>query len=196
LRPLVFGVLLTLLVTLVIVPSQTHGWGYRYMHGLLGSVCLIAAWTWAQLIDALAPEVRARAMNALALACALSLLVLAPLRAWQAWSYVRPYARASAQIQSAKSDVVIIDDDSDIQFNSGTVTRNDPFLLRTPKVMALAAMNAASVRRLCGSGLRIEVFSGRNAAANGIDVVRTTPDQYAAGLRALMAQLKCSAPVG
>jgi len=197
LRPLVLGVLLTLLVMLVIEPTQVHGWGYRYMHGFLGSVCLIAAWTWARLTDALAPEGRARAMNALALACAFSLVVLGPLRAWQAWSYVRPYARADAQIQSAKSDVVIIDHDSDILFDMGTVTRNDPLLLRPPKVMALAAMNAAGVRRLCASGLRIEVFNGRDAAADGVDVVHNpTPGRYAATLRALMMQLKCGAPVG
>jgi len=197
LRPLLLGVLLTLVVMLVIEPTQVHGWGYRYMHGFLGSVCLIAAWSWAQLTDTLAREGRAKAMNALALACAISLAVLTPLRAWQAWSYVRPYARANAQIQDAKSDVVIIDHDSDLLFDMGTVTRNDPLLVRPPKVMALAAMNETAVRRLCASGLRIEVFNGRAAAADGVDVVHNpTPGRYAASLRALMAQLKCGAPIG
>jgi hypothetical protein len=197
LRPLVLGVVVTLVVMLVIEPTQVHGWGYRYMHGFLGSVCLIAAWSWAELTDGLALEPRGRAMNALALACAVSLVVLTPLRAWQAWSYVRPYARANAQIQTARSDVVIIDHDSDILFDMGTVTRNDPLLVRPPKVMALAAMSPASVLRLCGSGLRIEVFDGRDAAADGVDVVRNpTPSHYTASLRALMAQLKCGAPVG
>ena len=196
LRPLVLGVVLTLLVMLVIEPTQVHGWGYRYMHGFLGSVCLIAAWTWAELTDGLASAGRAKAMNALALACSISIVGLTPLRAWQAWSYVRPYAHANAEIQGARSDIVIIDHDSDLLFDMGTVTRNDPLLVRPPKVMALAAMTAAEVRKLCASGLRIEVFDGRDAAADGVDVVRNpTPGRYAAGLRALMAQLKCGSSI-
>lgn len=196
LRALIFGVVLLLAAMLVIEPTQVHGWGYRYMHGFLGSVCLIAAWTWAKVTDALAPEARAKSASALALACALSLVGLTPLRAWQAWSYVRPYARANALIQGAKADVVIIDHDSDILFDMGTVTRNDPLLQTPPKVMALAAMNEATVRRLCASGLRISIFDGRDAAAEGIDVVRNaTPSRYAARLRDLMAQLKCGSPI-
>jgi hypothetical protein len=35
-RALVLGVLMTLIVMGVATPTQTHGWGYRYMHGLLG----------------------------------------------------------------------------------------------------------------------------------------------------------------
>ena len=195
-RALVLGVFLLLGAMLVIEPTQVHGWGYRYMHGFLGSVCLIAAWAFAELTDALAPEGRAKALGGLALACAISLAALTPLRAWQAWSYVRPYAHANARIQGAKADVVVIDHDSEILFDMGTVTRNDPLLRTPPKVMALAAMNEAGVRQLCASGLRISIFDGRDAAIAGIDIVRNpTPSRYAARLRTLMAELKCGTPI-
>ncbi|MGH6971302.1 MAG: hypothetical protein ACREEQ_06795, partial [Caulobacteraceae bacterium] len=195
LRSLVFGIVLTLLAMLFIVPTQTHGWGYRYMHGLLGSFCLIAAWSWGRLTDGLPPARAKAAAGSLALACAISLLVFVPLRAWQAWSYVRPYAAANAAIQASPAKVVLIDHDGALLFDMGTVTRNDPFLIKGPKVMALAAMDAPMVRRLCASGQSIAVFNGRDAQAFGIDVIRQPPDPYAARLRALLASLKCGQPM-
>jgi hypothetical protein len=193
LRALALGIVITLLAMLIITPSQVHGWGYRYMHGLLGSVCLIAAYSWAGLTDALPARRRAAAAGGLALACAVSLLALTPYRAWQAWSYVRPYARANAAIQSAKADVVIVDQDAD-HIDMGTVTRNDALLRRPPKVMALADMNEPMARQLCAGGLDIEVFDGRNAVEFGIDTVAREPSPGPARLRQIMAQLNCGRP--
>src|SRR5476651_649022 len=108
-RSLLLGVALTLLATALVVPSQTQGWGYRYLHGLLGSICLMAVWTWARLTDPLPAPRRAAAKGAFVAACAASLLALAPLHAWQAWRYVRPYAAANALVQGAKEPIVLID---------------------------------------------------------------------------------------
>src|SRR5205085_7955168 len=41
-RPLAAGILLLFLAMLVLLPWQGHGWGYRYLHGFLGSLCLLA----------------------------------------------------------------------------------------------------------------------------------------------------------
>jgi hypothetical protein len=191
LRAMLLGIVLTLVTMLLLVPSQTHGWGYRYLHGLLGSACLIAAWTWMRLIGRLTPSRQGAAAGALGLACAVSLLVLVPIRAWQAWAFVRPYAAANAAIQSAKADVVVIDHDSNVLFDKGTLTRNDPFLVHSPKVMALADMDGDMVRQLCGSGMSVLIFNGQSAASYGIDIVPWNGDLGFARLRALMTQLKC-----
>jgi hypothetical protein len=193
-RALVLGVLMTLVVMGIATPTQTHGWGYRYMHGLLGSVCLAAAWAWARLTDALPAPRRNAANVALALACCVSLLVLTPVRAFQAWRYVTPYAHANAAIQSAKADVVIVDHNGDVLFDMGTVTRNDPFLTRPPRVMALAYMDEALLRQICATH-SVAVFDGESAVTYGIVPVPQRSPLGLVRLRRVMAQLKCGAPM-
>jgi hypothetical protein len=192
-RALALGVLLTILAMLVLEPTQTHGWGYRYLHGLLGSCCLLAVWTWTELTDAIAPSRRAAAQGAFALTCVLSMLVLTPLRTWQAWRYVRPYAAASAQIQAAKAQVVIVDHEGTPGFDAGTVVRNDPYLQQGPKVMELSYMDAGMVRQVC-SHYSVQVFTAHDAARAGIDTVNLITEPRVARLRALMKQLNCGRP--
>jgi len=195
LRPLVLGVLLTLIAVGVATPTQTHGWGYRYLHGLLGSISLVAAWCWSRLTEALTPQKRAAATVGLAIACAVSLAVLTPIRALQAWAYVRPYAAANAAVQSAKAEVVVIDHDSDVLFDMGTLVRNDPLLVHSPKVMALVAIDGDTLRELCEDHPNVLVFNGQTAQAYGIDTVPWRRDLGVARLRALMVQLGCYHPM-
>ncbi|HEX3408372.1 MAG TPA: hypothetical protein VHS81_14140, partial [Caulobacteraceae bacterium] len=190
LRPLVLGVFMTLAAVFIATPTQTHGWGYRYLHGLLGSIALVAAWGWARLTDGLTGERNAAAAGGLAVASALSLLVLTPLRAWQAWDYVRPFAAANAAVQSADADVVLIDHNASVLFDMGTLTRNDPFLAHRPKVMALIALTDAGVRQLCATQ-RVLVFNGQSAQAWGVVTVPWNGSTYAAHLRAVMKQIGC-----
>ena len=189
-RPLVLGVIITLIVMGVATPTQTHGWGYRYLHGLLGSVCLIAAWAWSRLTDALPAPRRTAANSGLALACAVSLLLLTPVRAFQAWSYVSPFAAANAAIQNAKTDVVIIDHNGAVLFDMGTIDRNDPFLVHRPLVMALAYMDEPLVRQVCATH-SVAVFNGRSAMAYHLAVVPQRSPPGLIRLRQLMAELKC-----
>jgi hypothetical protein len=190
LRALVFGVFLTLAAMAVASPTQTHGWGYRYLHGLLGSISLVAAFGWSRLTDALPAASRRAAAAALGLACAVSLLVLTPIRAWQAWDFVRPYAAANAAIQSAKADVVVIDHDSQVLFDMGTVTRNDPFLERSPKVVALIELSGPLVRELCAAR-SVLIFDGESAEAFGVPVTPERPHPGIARVRRYMAALGC-----
>ncbi|HEY1752554.1 MAG TPA: hypothetical protein VGG29_14945 [Caulobacteraceae bacterium] len=193
LRALLAGVVLMLAIVTLVVPSQTQGWGYRYLHQLLGSVCLIAVWTWTRLTDALPAPRRAAAAGAFAAACAVSLLLLAPLHAWQAWAYVRPYAAADALVRQAPEPVVLVDNNRP-WFDMGAVVRNDPFLSRGPKVMLLAALTADQVRALCAQG-QVGLFDGRQARALGVDTVDVPPDPHAVALRRQMAALSCGRPL-
>jgi hypothetical protein len=192
LRALVAGVLLTLVAVLLTVPSQTHGWGYRYLHGLLGSVCLIAAWSWTRLTVHLAAPAMASAKAAMAAACAFSLVVLLPLRAAQAGAYCRPYAAVSASIQRSPAEVVVVSRTTPIRFDIGSIVRNEPFLRQSPKVMLLAVMDEPAVRALCATH-RVAVFDEARGASFGVDVTHEPPDPNQLRLRRLMAQLGCGA---
>ena len=46
LRALAAGIVLTLVAMLILLPYQDIGWGYRYVHGLIGSAALLAAFAW------------------------------------------------------------------------------------------------------------------------------------------------------
>jgi hypothetical protein len=193
-RPMALGVLLTLLAVFFATPTQTHGWGYRYLEGLMGSICLLAAWAWTRLTDRGDAPQRAAASGGLIAASAISLLLLAPLHAWQARAFVRPYAAANAAIQSAPADVVVIDHDSDVLFDKGTVTHNDPFLRRSPKVMSLSDMDYEMTRDLCASE-RVLVFNGQSAQAYGIQTIPWNGDLGIAQLRVYMRRLGCYKPL-
>jgi hypothetical protein len=195
LRALSVGIILTLVAMAILEPTQTHGWGYRYLHGLLGSACLLAAFAWARLTDDLPQDLRAAAGGGLIVACLVSLLVLFPVRAWQAWSYVRPYALADAEIRHAPAKVVIVDHEGPLGFNPGTVVRNDPFLRPgQPKVMQLAYMNEAMVRQVCAQG-GVALFTGADAARAGVDTAASRPERQVVQLRALMRSLRCGAQI-
>jgi hypothetical protein len=190
LRALAVGVMVAIVAMFLIEPSPIHGWGYRYLHGMLGSVCLLAAWTWTRLTDELNREQRQAAIAGFVLACAAALLVLVPIRAWQAWRYVRPYAEADAVVRAAPAEVVIIDRDQDHWFDIGALTRNDPYLRNSPKVMVLGAMNGAQVRDACAR-FSILVFDGRKAQALGMDLLKASGYLEGSQQRALMAQIRC-----
>ncbi|HZZ88746.1 MAG TPA: hypothetical protein VFE13_10480 [Caulobacteraceae bacterium] len=190
LRPLVLGVFLTLVVMTIATPTQTHGWGYRYMHGLLGSACLAAAFAWGKLTAPSTREGRAGANGAFVLACAISLVALAPVHAVQAARYVAPYAAANAAIQASRADVVVVDHDSQVLFDMGTLVRNDPLLRRSPKVMALAMMTPPMVRQICADH-SVDVFNGASARSFGLDIIPWRPPRRLDDLRNLMAQLRC-----
>jgi hypothetical protein len=35
----------------ILLPYQGHGWGYRYLHGLIGSLSLLAGYGWIALSE-------------------------------------------------------------------------------------------------------------------------------------------------
>lgn len=191
-RDLGWGIFLTLAVVLILMPYQGHGWGYRYLHGLLGSLCLLAAQGWITLTGLQEGGGRKQITTLLAASAAVSLFVLLPWYAWQARSFVTPYAAAVAAIQNAKADVVIVDP-SEIWFGVDLV-RNDPYLRTSPKVMALYQLDEAGLRKLCGR-YDVALFEGRDATQLGMTLapMDATPAtvQHTKDMRQVMALLNC-----
>ena len=50
LAALIVGIVLTAVAMFVLLPLQAFGWGYRYLHGFVGSLCLLAAGGWVLVI--------------------------------------------------------------------------------------------------------------------------------------------------
>lgn len=181
------GLIGTAAAMIVILPYQGHGWGYRYLHGLLGNACLLAAGGWVALADRLDATDRRRAWTAFGVVACASVFVLLPLRAWQAHRYVQPYAAASRAIAASRADIVLVDT-AGLRFGVDLV-RNHPFLHNRPKVMHLPSLDDAQLRGLCRRGALtvFDVDAGRRLG------VPTQPIEGGpTGLRRLAA-LGCAA---
>ena len=159
-RPLAAGVGLTLVTILLLLPWQGHGWGYRYLHGLLGTICLLAAYG----CHSIRSEAD-RVAGGLAVATAASVLLILPLHLKQAHDFVAPYRTAHRTIATADADVVLVD-------SAGTLygedlVRNAPDLSNRPVVATTAELSAEQIGRLC-TRYRIALFDKRHARRAGI----------------------------
>ncbi len=184
------GVGLILVFLLLITPFQGHGWGYRYLHGYLGSLSLLAAGAWVRLT---ADEpLRRRAWAVFGLASAASILVCLPLRMAQAKAYAAPAVANWRALTHAGAEVVIVDVDS-VWFGMDLV-RNDPFLLAQPKVMRLDALSPGEIEALCAAH-RTRLFTGADEALTNVRFETATERARRNRLRALAAAPPCVPPL-
>ena len=154
-RPLAAGIVMMLVVLLLLLPWQAHGWGYRYLHGFLGSFCLLAGYGWAQIRN---PSQESQRNAALALTTGLGLLVIWPFELLTAYKFVEPYRDAQSLISHSGADVVLVDATG--MLAAQDLVRNQPDVSNTPKVMDIAQLNEAKIRYLC-KRYKIAVFDRR-----------------------------------
>jgi hypothetical protein len=190
---LALGVVATLGLVFVIIPYQGHGWGYRYLHGCLGGLALIAAHGW---INATGRDGVTKGSPAIVLlsGAAMSVLVLLPWRAYQAHAFVSPYAAAVAAIERSTADVVVVDF-LDIWFGPDLV-RNDPFLRGSPKVLSLYNLEESQLRALCARH-DVAIFNREDAPRFGLRTVPEMPEPFASRIRShreFMEGLRCGRP--
>lgn len=138
-RAIAGGLWLTACIMTLILPDQGHGFGYRYFHGLIGNVILIAAYGWKQLKDN-QPIWRGLLMVTTALGFALIL----PMQSWMAHSQYRPYAELNRRILASPAAYVVIGPQdapyaADLVYNAPRLDRGPIRLLRDRVSPALAA---------------------------------------------------------
>jgi hypothetical protein len=173
LRALVGGIVLTLVAMLILLPYQDIGWGYRYVHGLIGSTALLSAFAWTTLTARADRAERRSAWGAMAVATAAAVVVLLPIHALQMHAHISPYTRAHAAIKQSKAEAVIIETIS-IRYGIELV-RNDPYLRNRPLIFDIGLLDEGLLRDLC-SRMRVTVFDGAQAAHFGI--VRLDPKAH------------------
>ena len=159
-RAAMLSCLATVAFMALVMPYQGHGWGYRYLHQQLGSMCLLAGLAWCRL----GLEAR-RGGQALFAAATLVSLVLVPLRYWQAIEFAQPYALANTEIAKSDADVVIVDAPS--HMFSIDLVRNVSRDPTGPVRMAAGALSDDQLKELC-QAYKIEIFDGADAERAGI----------------------------
>jgi hypothetical protein len=182
-RPLIAGVVLTVVAVSLLMPFQGHGWGYRYLHGFIGSFALAAAFGGVHL--AATDKVSPRALRAgLVAGFAASVVLLLPLRLFQVDGFVAPYAAARDAIARTPADLVLVDAAG--LFYADDLVRNDPFLTHRPVAADLASLKPDQLAPLC-AGRTVAVFSARDGARYGI---RETAAPATADTRELRRRLR------
>lgn len=140
-RPLVAGIALHILLIGLLLAFQGHGWGYRYLHGVIGSFCLLGAQGWIALRGHW-PGARLWTWSNVA-----SFGVLLPLHMAMAAWLTLPYARVSAQIDRLPADIAVIDEGA-VAFGSDLVI-NRPDLSNRPLRLLAGSLTAEQVAMLC-----------------------------------------------
>jgi hypothetical protein len=157
------GGIITITATmLVLMPTQGLGWGYRYIHGALGNLALLGAYGW-KWIAASSKQSRSNADGWFAISVAFSVLILLPLRIWQADALIEPFRKANANIAAIPADIVLIDHPT--YWFGNTLAQNDPFLSNRPLRMWTGRLSPSDALYLCRNyRVRILTSSDRELA--------------------------------
>lgn len=145
-RPLLASIVATAFVVMAVMPYQGHGWGYRYVHGLIGNIALLSGFGF-QHWSASQPG---RARMATAAMTATSLLLVTPWLLYSSNRFVKPLVEASARIDALDVDFVIIDTDPPQGWMDQV--RNNATLTNRPLVFAGTALTPELALTLCARG--------------------------------------------
>lgn len=136
------GCLLTIIVMLLILPYQGHGFGYRYLHGLIGNAILLAVFGWKEIKTNLS-----RWRGILVTTSVLELAVILPMQLVMAHAFYRPWTLVSARLDQLQSDYVVIGG-GDVPFSQDLVS-NPPTLAKRPVRLVREAIDRSLIADLC-----------------------------------------------
>lgn len=158
--PLFGGVALTVLAMIILLPYQGHGWGYRYLHGLLGNLSLLAGYGYLHW----AKTDRARADGNVALLGGATSFLILPFLLWSANSFTAPYAELSAVIEKQSTDFVVVDTETSLAAIDQVRNRAD--LTNRPLVLSSISLSSSQLATLCKRGSLIWLAPSDITAAN------------------------------
>ena len=182
------SIVLTLAAMQLLMPIQSHGWGYRYLHGLLGNLVLLAALGWRRLMAG--DETRQDRLRLLfGASLALSLVLLLPIRAWQAHRWAEPYIEADHRLGRADADIVIIEDRG--SWYAADLVRNDPWLQQRPIRLLARKLPLSRAAELCRTSSVVVLGATSPALAPLRRVFFRGERQEAARRRAALRSVGC-----
>jgi hypothetical protein len=151
---LIWGVAGALLFFTLILPYQGHGWGYRYLHPMLGSFALLAGMGYQRL----AAKIPQKADGIVLALSALTLAGAVPLLLSRTDGFVAPHVELERTAVRQQADFLIIDTevsppmDGRWAANAIDHARNDPYLRNRPLRFSSRNMDAAALLELCRRG--------------------------------------------
>lgn len=137
--PLGVGIVLPIMVMTLILPWQGHGWGYRYLHPVLGNACLLAGYGWRRAEAAGLDLSSAMRWTSIASAALLSV------HGVMAYRLVAAHAVPDLAIARVAANVVVIDS---APF-SGNLVHNAPDLTNRPIRLGGGELRPADMAQVC-----------------------------------------------
>jgi peptidoglycan/LPS O-acetylase OafA/YrhL len=182
-RPLAYGVLLTIAAMMLLLPYQGHGWGYRYLHGLIGSCALLGAYGWRHYSQ------RREVQSFVVIGSVATLLGSLPFLMWQTHKFVDPYARVNRMIETIPADMVVVETEG-TSFAIDEV-RNQPDLSNRPIRLAGKSLTPADIRILCRRG-SIAFVDVLQMHSMGLGVVQEPSSSHFSSLRSAAQDASCA----
>lgn len=133
---------------LVILPYQGHGFGYRYLHGAIGSTILLAVYGWQEMSKA-----RDRLRSLMMRASCAAVAIILPMQLIMAHSFYAPFASRSRQISATSSDYFLVGEE-DAPF-AGDLVLNEPDLSNRPIRLIAAELDDSLIAGVCGAHSRV-----------------------------------------
>lgn len=164
-----------------LMTAQVYGWGFRYMHGYIGSFCLLAGYGWIAL-----NKDRPASLRPVVLACIVAIATSGFL-AWRAHEWVAPYAQSNRLIRESNADVVLVDARGGIYASDLVRTEHGRFL--RPLVLSLAALGIERLDRLC-TRYKVAIFDRSTLLDEGIPGARWDKGNSDA-LRTYLRRIQC-----
>lgn len=169
--------------------AQAYGWGFRYMAGQIGTLCLLGGYGWQRMGRLSAGRKR--------MLIAASAVFAVGAGAWQLVStsrYAAGYARTMSAIHASDADVIVVDYRGGyfmtdlVRFDGGVPGRS--------MVMALHMLSTRQIETLCRDH-DVAVMDKSQFWALGVHPfrMRFPNDASLTDKRALMARLGCDTPV-
>jgi hypothetical protein len=150
-RPIIQDAILSCLLTFgfyfIFYLDQAHGWGYRYFHGAIACLIIVAVAGFNRLSILVGEH---RATKFVLAGIAGSLLIQFPLRCFEAERFVRPYAQTAAVIHAIPKDIVAFDYRD--AWYSADFIRNDPFLENRPVIVSIVHLTPPAIAALEKNG--------------------------------------------
>lgn len=168
---LLASILFSLLPILFLMPDQGHGWGYRYLHGSIGSLVLIVVVGWEQIER----HAGAKLSAVIGWFVLVTLLVVLPMRFLLMEKLVSPWQQGARIVADSTADIVIVD--SLWLFYGQDIARTDPFAKERPIAMILHKMSPLQIETLCAR-YDVALFGREDAERVGIPVLPSIPYEF------------------
>lgn len=175
------------LVGAALMTAQVYGWGFRYMHGYIGSFCLLAGYGWIAVTRDRTFTLRPILLASVVAICCTSFL------AYRAHAWVAPYAEINQLVRDSQADVVLVDARGSIYATD--LARSEHGQFDRPLVLSLDALDIPRIDRICKT-YKIAIVDRSILAAAGIRAARFRNSRVAR-LREHLHEIGCGRyPIG
>jgi hypothetical protein len=148
------GIVLTVWAMLIMLPFQGHGFGYRYLHGLIGNAILVAIYGFNAL-----NELAGRWRELLQRSLLAGTLVIMPLQMWMSYRSYAQQAIVSQDISAHDADYFVVGIwDAPYAIN---LVYNPPDLADRPIRLFADYLDQAAIAAICANGPSIALADRR-----------------------------------